>query len=386
MKKTKKWISILLASIIVATLSMVASAGYVDTDPACRYDGEDVYVIEADESFAYPTPIPEVMPYAATGTWHQEADGRWWFEYTDGGYPVSKFEQIGASWYYFDDQGYMVVSSWVYVGGHWYYLSSTGSMVVGWFKVGETRYYFDYAGHATYCVPVARLATSRKVTSDHEGWDFIPTTPGVAGQDNIRAFAKGTVNRSEYSSSYGNVVYIWHNYGPLDKKGYTYIQTIYAHMYALSSYEINDVVEIGSLLGLMGNTGKVQGEYGPDRGTHLHFETKGGNSQPQGAEELANMVDPALYFDSIPSTLSAETVTTLSLENEEIICGCEKSAYEISNGEFVFDLERLLEMTVDEYRAYNITAQQVNALLETMQEDSFPQSYYIYLSEIVAQL
>jgi murein DD-endopeptidase MepM/ murein hydrolase activator NlpD len=74
----------------------------------------------------------------------------------------------------------------------------------------------------------------------------------------IVASASGTVIRSEYSSSYGNVVYITHNIG-----GQVYT-TLYAHMDSrlVSS---GQSVSAGQQIGTLGTTGR-------STGPHLHFE------------------------------------------------------------------------------------------------------------------
>ncbi|ALC81932.1 MULTISPECIES: murein hydrolase activator EnvC family protein [Bacillus] len=100
-----------------------------------------------------------------------------------------------------------------------------------------------------------------------------------AGSDvPIYAAAAGTVYSSQYSSSYGNVVFITHNIN-----GQTY-QTVYAHM---SSRQVStgDRVEQGQRIGTMGNTGDSQGQ-------HLHFELHKGLWN--GAK--SNAVNPVPYI------------------------------------------------------------------------------------------
>lgn len=64
-----------------------------------------------------------------SGTWKKNAKG-WWFQRTDGTYPIEAWELIRYrnkdNWYYFDCDGYMVHDMWF--GG--YYLTSDGSMAV----------------------------------------------------------------------------------------------------------------------------------------------------------------------------------------------------------------------------------------------------------------
>lgn len=66
----------------------------------------------------------------------------------------------------------------------------------------------------------------------------------------------GVVVRSEYSSSYGNMIIIKAN----DGMGF-----LYAHMRDLSSLSVGDTVQIGDYVGHEGQTGDSQG-------IHLHLE------------------------------------------------------------------------------------------------------------------
>ena len=99
-----------------------------------------------------------------TGSWKKDSTG-WWYDYGNGTYPVSKFENIGGKTYYFDKIGYMVTgwqqiggkwyyfngdgamqTGWLYDGGVWYYLNGSGVMVTGWQNIGGVRYYFNGSG------------------------------------------------------------------------------------------------------------------------------------------------------------------------------------------------------------------------------------------------
>lgn len=83
----------------------------------------------------------------------------------------------------------------------------------------------------------------------------------------IYSVMDGTISRSAYSESYGNVIYIDHGNG---------IQTRYAHL----SQRVGSVgqrVSTGQLIGKSGNTGNSEGE-------HLHFEVRrnGQSINPSG--------------------------------------------------------------------------------------------------------
>ena len=66
---------------------------------------------------------------AALEGWIQAADGvRWWWQNSDGSYPVSQWKEIGGRWYYFDSEGYMA-TGWIQSGDAYYYLdTASGAM------------------------------------------------------------------------------------------------------------------------------------------------------------------------------------------------------------------------------------------------------------------
>ena len=69
-----------------------------------------------------------------SGVWQMnrwmKSDGKWWYRYGDGTYPVSKFLTIGSSTYYFNAKGY-VVTGWKEIQGKWYYFNDSGAMAKG---------------------------------------------------------------------------------------------------------------------------------------------------------------------------------------------------------------------------------------------------------------
>ncbi|MCF6138736.1 murein hydrolase activator EnvC family protein [Pseudalkalibacillus berkeleyi] len=94
----------------------------------------------------------------------------------------------------------------------------------------------------------------------------------------IVASASGTVIKSYYSSSYGNVVFIAHNIN-----GQTYT-TVYAH---LRNRQVGNGASVkkGQQIGIMGNTGRSTGQ-------HLHFEIHKG----QWNSSKSNAIDPQRFF------------------------------------------------------------------------------------------
>ncbi|SEP91218.1 N-terminal domain of peptidoglycan hydrolase CwlO-containing protein [Virgibacillus subterraneus] len=95
----------------------------------------------------------------------------------------------------------------------------------------------------------------------HYGLDIAASTGTT-----IKTAAAGVVTRSAYSTSYGNVVYVYH---PQYNKS-----TVYAHMSSRSvGYGQN--VSAGQKLGEIGNTGRSYG-------AHLHFEVHNGEWSQHG--------------------------------------------------------------------------------------------------------
>ncbi|WP_020062513.1 SH3 domain-containing protein [Bacillus sp. 123MFChir2] len=107
----------------------------------------------------------------------------------------------------------------------------------------------------------------------HYGVDIAAT-----GNVPIQAAASGTVVKSYYSTSYGNVVFVSHR---INGNLYT---TIYAHMKS-RSVKAGDTVQTGQLLGYMGNTGHSLGQ-------HLHFELHNG----EWNFEKTNAVNPLPFL------------------------------------------------------------------------------------------
>lgn len=100
---------------------------------------------------------------------------------------------------------------------------------------------------------------------------------GRQGNVPIYAAASGTVTRSNFSSSYGNIVIITHYINGRQ------MTTLYAHLQErfVGQY---DQVKKGDLIGYMGNTGD-------SKGPHLHFEIYDGPYQASHS----NAVDPLRY-------------------------------------------------------------------------------------------
>jgi hypothetical protein len=88
------------------------------------------------------------------------------------------------------------------------------------------------------------------ILQDHKGVDY----PAIIGSA-IIATEGGTVLRSGYSVSYGNIVEIDHGFGIISK---------YAHASKLLVH-VGQIIQKGQVIALVGNTGN-------STGPHLHFE------------------------------------------------------------------------------------------------------------------
>jgi murein DD-endopeptidase MepM/ murein hydrolase activator NlpD len=126
------------------------------------------------------------------------------------------------------------------------------------------------------------LPTTGSVTSEY-GMRWGSPHSGIDIADGSRdtevvAAASGTVIRSYYSSSYGNVIFVTHQ---LNGQTFT---TVYAHL-ENRLVENGEQITQGQLLGYMGNTGHSTGK-------HLHFEIHEGLWNM----EKSNSVDPRKYI------------------------------------------------------------------------------------------
>ncbi|WP_246055329.1 murein hydrolase activator EnvC family protein [Pseudalkalibacillus caeni] len=131
-------------------------------------------------------------------------------------------------------------------------------------------------GNGSFIYPAAGRVSSNfgdRSLGNHFGIDI-----AKSGTVPVHAAASGTVAKSYYSSSYGNVVFITHNI-----KGQTYT-TVYAHMRS-RMVSTGQSVSQGQRIGTMGNTGRSFGQ-------HLHFELHKG----QWNNSKSNAVNPIPYL------------------------------------------------------------------------------------------
>lgn len=123
------------------------------------------------------------------------------------------------------------------------------------------------------CEGILTSGFRAKSRPDHYGVDITNTS---LTNVEIKASASGTVSRSYTSSSYGEVIFILHNFS-----GQLW-ETVYAHMKSGSKrFREGQTVKQGEVIGLMGSTGQSFGQ-------HLHFEIHKGRWN----ENKTNAVDP----------------------------------------------------------------------------------------------
>lgn len=133
--------------------------------------------------------------------------------------------------------------------------------------------------------------------------------------DTINAVFEGVVRVAMYSRSYGNVVVVRHSNG---------LETLYAHL-SKSMVEPGDVVDVGTVLGLGGNTGR-------STGSHLHFEVR----------YLGEAINPHSVFEINDSTfLLKEQLLVLSKSDFALAKKARTSKYhKVSQGDSLWAISK----------------------------------------------
>lgn len=86
---------------------------------------------------SFTPPAPELLK----GSWINSQKG-WWFQKTDGTYPINTWAFINGSWYHFDKEGYMQTGWYQEKDAAWYYLKGSGEMAAdGWVFLNGKWYY-----------------------------------------------------------------------------------------------------------------------------------------------------------------------------------------------------------------------------------------------------
>ena len=110
-------------------------------------------------------------------------------------------------------------------------------------------------------------------SSSHPPIDIMPLVPGTNG-DEVYAMYDGEILEFEYETSAGNTCHINHDNPNRESSTSSdaYIYSRYSHLVS-SPAQYDEEVSAGELIGYMGNSGETVGSTGPDKGSHLHFET-----------------------------------------------------------------------------------------------------------------
>lgn len=152
----------------------------------------------------------------------------------------------------------------------------------------------DTSGSYTTFSSVTPSGWSGQITSNfgkrslgnHTGIDI----DGAIG-DLLQSNVKGKVTRKGSDSKSGNYVYV------MDDTG---LQHFYAHLDSIS-VAVGDIVDVGTKLGTIGNTGNVVSGSGGD-GSHLHYGVKKGDT----------WIDPTSYAQSARSGVQTSSQTKAS--------------------------------------------------------------------------
>lgn len=159
-------------------------------------------------------------------------------------------------------------------------------------------------GSGSYQWPTESNRVTQSYSTNHRGIDVGGVNEGVKG-DPIYAWADGkiarvlTYNGNDPSlgdnRSMGNCIFLHSNNPDKSKNGNAYIRTLYMHMDRFAkTWNVNESVKKGTILGYMGNTGNA-------RGVHLHFGMQADNmnyapGSGYYAYEEKNWIDPMIYF------------------------------------------------------------------------------------------
>lgn len=156
----------------------------------------------------------------------------------------------------------------------------------------------------------------------HYGID-IAAEPG----SDILVVEDGIVEKSYYSGSYGNVVFVMHPNG---------VETVYAHMSKRLVKE-GDKVKKGQLIGLVGNTGRSYG-------AHLHFEVHKG----EWNIHKSNAINPLALLD-INKLKQDEEHNVQTVGNLDVV----KEVISIKKGDTLWEIAKEFDVTVEELMIWN---------------------------------
>ena len=167
----------------------------------------------------------------------------------------------------------------------------------------------------------------------------------IAGKLNtpVLAVEDGKVEKSYYSNTYGNVVFIKHP---------SHFVTVYAHLNKRNVYK-GQIIKQGTVIGKMGKTGQATG-------THLHFEThqqewrydKKFALDPEkilGKAETGETVQGGIA-SRVDDVLEASTHIKLLNEDKAIV---KKKQYIVRQGDTLYSISRTSNISVNRIKELN---------------------------------
>jgi hypothetical protein len=169
---------------------------------------------------------------------------------------------------------------------------------------------------------------------DHKGIDIAAPLGSP-----VYAVDKGIVTKSYYSDTYGNVVFVKHDYG---------METVYAHLQERMVQE-GVKVDQGGIIGKMGNTGDSSG-------VHLHFEVH----TKEWTFDKKNAVNPmtALGYVEVGQAIAVSAnKQQKAMETSAWTHSDELQTYVVRQGDTLFSIARENGLSVKELTgANNITS------------------------------
>lgn len=97
----------------------------------------------------------------------QKNDTGWWYQKSDGSYPVNNWFKVGTEWFWFDERGYCLMNTWRKINNQWYWFDERGAMTIGWKNIAGSWYYFHENGS---------MATGW--VKYHDKWYYLNTNNG----------------------------------------------------------------------------------------------------------------------------------------------------------------------------------------------------------------
>ncbi|MCM3566752.1 peptidoglycan DD-metalloendopeptidase family protein [Neobacillus mesonae] len=167
----------------------------------------------------------------------------------------------------------------------------------------------------------------------------------IAGKKDapILSVEDGVVEKSYFSDTYGNVVFIKH---PKN------LVTVYAHLNKREVFE-GQKIKQGQIIGKMGQTGQATG-------THLHFEAH----QLEWRYDKKYAIDPEKLLGStsvgefVQGGVASNEVITVSIPYQEHInsnvpAGKQKNTYIVRQGDTLYSIAKRKNMTIARIKELN---------------------------------